>query len=332
VSAVAEPAAAIEPVLSAKGISVEFPSEQGDPLVAARNIELAVAPGETLGLVGESGCGKSVTLRALCGLVPAPGRCTGGTVTCEGIAHRADGDLRGLRGAEIAMIFQDPATYLNPVQTIGRQITEVLRVKRGRSRRAARSEAIELLGHVGIPEPAKRFAVYPHELSGGMRQRVMIAIAIACRPRVLLADEPTTALDVTTQEQILQLLSGLQREFQMAIILVTHDLGVVEEVCDRVAVMYAGSIVERAETTTLVGAPRHPYTRALLAAMPHIEGGELPTPIEGQPPHLANLEPGCPFAPRCHFSRAACAELEMETATLSDCACIFAEEIAEAGS
>ena len=218
------------------GLRVEFPGEH-EIVRAASNVCLSVMQGQTLGVVGESGCGKSVTLRALCGLVPEPGRMVDGTVEVEGVQYRSAWELASLRGEKLSMIFQDPASSLNPVHTIGSQVSEVLRVKLGYSRRAARSEAIELLDRVGIPEPALRMGSYPHELSGGMRQRVMIAMAIACRPKVLLADEPTTALDVTTQEQILKLLLRLQDESGMAIVLVTHDLGVIEEVCDEVAVM-----------------------------------------------------------------------------------------------
>jgi oligopeptide/dipeptide ABC transporter ATP-binding protein len=313
-----------DPVLAVDGLRVEFPSEQG-PVKAASNVRFSVPRGGTLGVVGESGCGKSVTLRALCGLVPEPGRIVGGTVHLDGVPYRSAEELAGLRGEKVSMIFQDPASSLNPVLTVGAQIGEVLRVKLGYSRRAARAEAVELLGHVGIPEPARRLSCYPHELSGGMRQRVMIAMAIACRPRVLLADEPTTALDVTTQEQILRLLLRLQDESGMAIILVTHDLGVVEEVCDEVAVMYAGYVVERGSIEELVTAPKHPYTRGLIAAMPQIDARTLPAVIVGQPPDLGMLPPGCPFAPRCPQVRAECESIPMETLTLTNCACPFAD-------
>jgi peptide/nickel transport system ATP-binding protein len=313
------------PALAVDGLRVEFPSEQG-VVRAATNVCFAVPAGGTLGIVGESGCGKSITLRALCGLVPAPGRMVAGEVRLDGVAYRTEEELSTLRGQKLSMIFQDPASSLNPVRSIGGQVSEVLRVKLGYSRKVARAEAIELLGHVGIPEPARRMAAYPHELSGGMRQRVMIAMAIACRPRVLLADEPTTALDVTTQEQILKLLLRLQDESGMAIILVTHDLGVVEEVCDEVAVMYAGYVMERASVSEIARRPKHPYTRGLMAAMPQIDSSSLPAVIVGQPPDLAMLEPGCPFAARCPMVRDECRGIDMEELTLADCACPFWEE------
>jgi peptide/nickel transport system ATP-binding protein len=310
-------------VLAVDGLRVEFPSDEGT-VHAASNVRFEVGQGGTLGVVGESGCGKSVTLRALCGLIPEPGRMTAGVVEVEGISYSSTEELARLRGEKLSMIFQDPASSLNPVHTIGRQVSEVLRVKLGYSAKAAVTEATELLGHVGIPEPARRMSAYPHELSGGMRQRVMIAMAIACRPKVLLADEPTTALDVTTQEQILQLLLRLQDESGMAIILVTHDLGVIEEVCDEVAVMYAGYVVERGHVDQLTRTPRHPYTRGLLAAMPQIDANSMPEVIVGQPPDLAMLPSGCPFAPRCPEARPECTTVEMESMTLTACACPFA--------
>jgi oligopeptide/dipeptide ABC transporter ATP-binding protein len=309
-------------VLAVEGLRVEFPSEHG-AVHAATNVAFSVQRGGTLGIVGESGCGKSVTLRALCGLVPAPGRMVAGVVEVDGVQYRSTEELAGLRGEQLSMIFQDPTSSLNPVHSIGAQVSEVLRVKLGYSRKAARTEAIELLAHVGIPEPAQRMAAYPHELSGGMRQRVMIAMAIACRPQVLLADEPTTALDVTTQEQILRLLLHLQDESGMAIILVTHDLGVIEEVCDDVVVMYAGDVMERGAVRDLARSPRHPYTRGLMAAMPKIEAGSLPAVIAGQPPDLATLAPGCPFAPRCPEARAECTDVDMEASSATGCACPF---------
>jgi peptide/nickel transport system ATP-binding protein len=313
------------PVLAVEGLRVEFPADHGT-VHAASNVCFSVPRGGMLGIVGESGCGKSVTLRALCGLVPPPGRIVAGSVSLDGASYESAEELAQLRGEQLSMIFQDPASSLNPVHTIGSQIGEVLRVKLGHRRRAARAEAIELLGHVGIPEPARRMAAYPHELSGGMRQRVMIAMAIACRPKVLLADEPTTALDVTTQEQILKLLLRLQDEFGMAIVFVTHDLGVVEEVCDEVVVMYAGYVVERGSVREISQVARHPYTRGLLAAMPHIDTRSLPAVIAGQPPDLATLSAGCPFAERCPQVRQECGDLDMDVLTLADCACPFAQQ------
>jgi peptide/nickel transport system ATP-binding protein len=315
------------PVLAVEGLRVEFPSDQG-VVHAASNVRFSVPHHGTLGIVGESGCGKSVTLRALCGLIPEPGRMVSGRIDVDGVSYSSEQELESLRGRKLSMIFQDPASSLNPVHTIGSQIGEVLRVKLDYSRKAARKEAIDLLGHVGIPEPARRVSAYPHELSGGMRQRVMIAMAIACRPQVLLADEPTTALDVTTQEQILKLLLRLQDESGMAIILVTHDLGVIEEVCDEVAVMYAGYVVERGSVDEIARNPKHPYTRGLMAAMPQIHDQALPEVIVGQPPDLATLPPGCPFSPRCPQVREQCASLDMETLTLAGCACPFSASTA----
>lgn len=310
-------------MLSVTGLYVEFPSRDG-VVRAATNVGFGVARGRTLGIVGESGCGKSVTLRALCGLVPAPGRVVGGSIEIDGRSYGTGEELAQLRGRELAMIFQDPSTSLNPVLSIGTQLTETMRVKLGYARRAAQKEAIELLDHVGIPDPAGRMASYPHQLSGGMRQRVMIAMAISCRPKVLLADEPTTALDVTTQEQILKLLLQLQDESGMAIIFVTHDLGVIEEMCDDVVVMYAGYVMERGETAELTTSPRHPYTRGLMAAMPRIDSSKFPAVISGQPPDLNSLPPGCPFALRCPEVRPECANVAMPTETLKVCACPFA--------
>jgi oligopeptide/dipeptide ABC transporter ATP-binding protein len=309
-------------VLRVEGLYVEFPSDVGT-VKAATNVSFDVEAGKTLGILGESGCGKSVTLRALCGLVPHPGRVLRGTVELDGERYETPQELAVRRGEKLSMIFQDPASSLNPVKTVGAQVSEVLRVKLGQTRAAARSETIELLGHVGIPEPARRVNSYPHELSGGMRQRVMIAMAIACKPQVLLADEPTTALDVTTQEQILRLLLRLQDEFGMAMILVTHDIGVIEEVCDDAVVMYAGYVVERRPVASL-SAARHPYTRGLIAAMPKIDSRSLPDVIHGQPPDLATLEPGCPFVPRCPHVQPECSLVDMQATTLTDCACPFA--------
>ena len=309
-------------ILAVRRLHVEFPGGRR-PVRAVNNVTFSLSRGETLGIVGESGCGKSMTMRALLGLVPAPGRMTEGSVTMEGRHYESAQDLEGLRGEEVAMIFQDPSTSLNPVHTVGSQVAEVLRVKGLRSRRAARAEAVELLGHVGIPEPGRRFGSYPHELSGGMRQRVMIACAIACAPKILLADEPTTALDVTTQEQILRLLLQLQDESRMAIVIVTHDLGVIEEVCDEVLVMYAGYVVERGETDAIAHAPRHPYTQSLVAAMPKLDGSLDARLVEGGPPGLGDLPAGCPFSERCPIFRPACAQIDIEALSMGDCACPF---------
>jgi len=308
--------------LGVRELEVAFPGAAGE-VRAARRVTFGVRHGTTLGIVGESGCGKSVTLRALCSLVPDPGRVLGGAIELDGRRYSGE-ELAAARGTEIAMIFQDPSMSLSPVLSVGAHLGEVLRVKRGMRPRQSRAEAEALLDRVGIPNAAARLRAYPHELSGGMRQRVMIALALAARPRILLADEPTTALDVTTQEQILELLLDLQRETGMALVIVTHDLGVVADVCDDVVVMYAGYVVERGSCEDVLRSPRHPYTRRLLAAMPRLTGTELPFAIPGQPPDMAALPEGCPFAPRCDEARAECAEVDMESATATACACPFA--------
>ena len=305
------PAASIgiaDPILTVRDLVTVFPSSRGI-VVAANHVSFDLHQGETMGLVGESGSGKSVTCRSLLGLVPEPGEVIAGSVYFEGqnLLELSPRSLRSVRGREISMIFQDPMASLNPVYTVGDQIGETLRIHRKMSRKQARDEAVRLLDHVGIPSSRRRLDSYPHELSGGMRQRVMIAIAISCRPKILLADEATTALDVTIQDQILALLLELQRENGMAILFVSHDLGVIAQSCDRVTVMYAGYVVEQATTTALFARPRHPYTVALLKALPELAAeradGRL-VPIRGQPPDLATLSPGCPFAPRCEFADA----------------------------
>lgn len=322
-------------LLEVRNLHTAFPTSQGSVL-AASGVTFSLAARETKGIVGESGSGKSITLRSLLGLVPEPGRVVEGEVLWGGrdLLQLPQAELRAIRGREIAMIFQDPTSSLNPVYTIGEQISEMLRVKLGMGAREARARAAELLDHVGIPAAKTRLGAYPHELSGGMRQRVMIAIAIACRPRLLLADEPTTALDVTIQDQILSLLADLQDEFGMAMILVSHDLGIVAQNCDSVAVMYAGHVVEDAPASTLFGSSRHPYTIALLKSLPSIRSpgtrGRLPQ-ISGQPPDLARLPEGCPFRPRCPSSRDACASVTMQPETVGPAhrtACPFTGELA----
>jgi oligopeptide transport system ATP-binding protein len=283
-----------------------FPARDG-VVAAANGVSFHVYAGETLGLVGESGSGKSVTCRSVLRLVPHPGEIISGSILFGGLDLLALSarELRRVRGSEISMIFQDPMSSLNPVYTVGDQIAEPLRLHRKMGRKQARQEAIRLLDRVGIPSAAERLDAYPHEFSGGMRQRVMIAIAISCRPKLLLADEPTTALDVTIQDQILALLRELQAEEGMAIVLVSHDLGVIAQASSRVTVMYAGYVAEQAATADLFQRPRHPYTVALLNALPELaarRSGRRLVPIEGQPPDLAVLPPGCPFAPRCPHS------------------------------
>ena len=291
------------PVLRVRNLSVEFATENGVAR-AVDDVSFDVRPNETLGLVGESGCGKTVTGLSILRLIPMPpGRVAGGTIELDGrdLLPLSDAAMDDVRGRDISMIFQEPMTALNPVFTIGSQMVDVLRRHRPLSRREARKVAVELLAKVNIPEPTSRLDDYPHQLSGGMRQRVMIAMALSCNPRLLIADEPTTALDVTTQAQVLEQFRALQVEFDMAVILVTHDLGVVAETCQRALVMYAGSIVEAGDVERLFREPRHPYTAGLLASIPRLRRerlAELPV-IPGRVPDLLRLPPGCRFADRC---------------------------------
>jgi peptide/nickel transport system ATP-binding protein len=291
------------PLVALRGLTVAF---AGQP--ALRGIDLDVAPGEAVGLVGESGCGKSVTWLAALGLLPARAL-VGGSVRIGGteLLGAPATTLDRVRGGRIAMIFQDPASSLNPVHRIGRQIMEALTLHRGMTGRGAREEARRLLDQVGIPDAARRLDAYPHELSGGQNQRVMIAIALAGQPELLVADEPTTALDVTIQAQILDLLRELRRDTGMALVLISHDLGVVADTCERVCVMYAGRIVEQAPTHRLFDAAAHPYTRGLIGALPPIDGPRRPLlAIPGGVPEPWAMPPGCAFAPRCALHVAAC--------------------------
>ena len=295
------------PVLEVRDLTVGFP--RFDPVKA---LSFQVNDGETLAIVGESGSGKSLTALALVGLVPEPGRTTGGSVRLGGrdLLAMSETALRQIRGREIGMIFQEPMTSLNPVLSIGRQIAEPLRLHDGLSKRQARVRAIELLDLVRIPDPARNVDEFPHRLSGGMRQRVMIAMAIACRPRLLIADEPTTALDVTIQAQVIDLLDRLRRELGMALILITHDLGVVAQWADRVIVMYAGRKIEEAHPAVLFERPLHPYSRGLLAASPRLalHGHYRDGPLVEIPGSMASAlgQPGCPFVPRCGLSQDLC--------------------------
>jgi peptide/nickel transport system ATP-binding protein len=300
-----------EPILNVEELSCGFHTESGYQRVVDR-VSFAVAPGETLGLVGESGCGKTVSALAIMGLLPRPaGMLERGRIRLSGhdLAQFTPEQMRDVRGRRIAMIFQEPMTALNPVHTVGRQLLEALRLYEPRAEQAAlRLRAVELLEQVGIPAPAQRLNEYPHHLSGGMRQRVTIAMAISGRPHVLIADEPSTALDVTVQAQILELLRQLQREHGMAMIFITHDLGVVAELCDDVLVMYAGRVAEHAPVEELFAAPRHPYTRGLIASVPRPD-----TPaktdllaIPGVVPALADLPSGCRFSNRCPHVRDIC--------------------------
>jgi oligopeptide transport system ATP-binding protein len=293
------------PLLDVRGLATYFFTGAG-VVRAVDDVSFQVAPGEALGLVGESGCGKSVTVLSLMRLVPSPpGRTVAGEVLFEGrdLLRLPDEEMRRVRGAEMAMIFQDPMTSLNPVLPIGLQIVEALEFHKGMPKAAARRRAAELLDLVGIPAASRRLDEYPHQFSGGMRQRVMIAMAISCEPKLLIADEPTTALDVTIQAQILDLLRRLRRDLGMGLVLITHDLGVVAGMCDRVHVMYAGRIVEAAVADDAFDDPRHPYTLGLLGSVPRIDSplGAKLTPIEGMPPDLVDDHVGCPFAPRCVY-------------------------------
>ena len=295
-------------MLDVRDLTVEFHTRRG-PLKAVDGVGCRVESGRCLGIVGESGCGKSVTALAVMGLIDPPGRIAGGSVGLRGqdlLALDEDALLR-LRGAELAMIFQEPMTSLNPVMTVGDQVAEALVLHDGLGPREAAGGAVELLRRVGIPTPERRARDYPHQLSGGMRQRVMIAMALACRPALLIADEPTTALDVTVQAQILELILELQESDGMAVLFISHDLGVISEIADEVAVMYAGRIVERAPSGTLLAGPRHPYTRGLLATLPRLETNEqrLPT-IPGAVPDLGALPRGCAFQDRCPHAGADC--------------------------
>jgi peptide/nickel transport system ATP-binding protein/oligopeptide transport system ATP-binding protein len=294
-----------EAILRLEGLRTRFGA-----FAAVDGVDLEVPRGRTLGIVGESGCGKSVLSLSVMGLVPRPGRVAEGRVVLEGrdLLALPPSEMRRVRGGQVAMIFQEPMTSLNPVHSVGAQIMEAMRAHEPGARNL-RGRAIEALRRVRIPSPERRFEEYPHQLSGGMRQRVMIAMALACNPRVLIADEPTTALDVTVQAQILDLLRALQAETGMAIILITHDLGVVAEMADEVAVMYAGRVVERAPVAALFDDPQHPYTIGLLGSVPRLDEDRARLlAIEGSVPPPFALPPGCRFAPRCPFAVAACRE------------------------
>ncbi|PTM40633.1 ABC transporter ATP-binding protein [Bosea sp. 124] len=326
------PAAA--PLLELDGFTVTVARPDG-AVALVRGIDLALARGEALGIVGESGCGKSVTWLAALRLL---GRdvATSGRVLLAGrdLAVMGEHDLATVRGRRIGMIFQDPTSSLNPVHSIGRQLDEVLRLHRGLTGEPARREALRLLDRVGIADGPRRLRQYPHEFSGGMNQRVMIALALACEPQVLIADEPTTALDATIQAQILDLIRDIRRDSGMALVLISHDLGVVADLCDRVAVMYAGRIVETAPTRELLLQPRHPYTRGLLAALPSLEGPRLRLePIPGTVPAPDALPPGCAFAPRCTFAAPACSAAGHPPLVLAGqdrrAACLRLDRIAE---
>ena len=308
------------PLIEICDLRVTFHGDDGRTTHAVDAVDLTVPNRTTLGLVGESGCGKSVTSLAIMGLLPKQSAEITGSIRFDGfdLLNVPDQTLRDLRGNRLAMIFQEPMTSLNPSFTIGDQIIETILRHRGGTRNAARRRAIELLRRVHIPSPEKRIDEYPHKLSGGMRQRVMIAMALACDPQLLIADEPTTALDVTLQAQILDLMRELKAQSGAAIILITHDLGVVAEVCDEVAVMYAGEIVERASVDELFANPQHPYTVGLLGSIPRLgrQTSHLAT-IEGMVPNMADPPPGCRFAARCPFAKSTCVAAPPPLASLS---------------
>ncbi len=298
--------------LEVRGLEVVFATDAG-PLKAADKVSFAVPAGRTLGLVGESGCGKSISALSILGLVPPPGLITGGQILFNGddLASLPERRMEDIRGARVSMIFQEPMTALNPVFSIGSQVAEVLRIHRRTSRPEAWKAAVEMLARVGIADAAVRASDYPHQLSGGMRQRAMIAMALICRPEVLIADEPTTALDVTTQAQILDLMMAMQRDMGLAILFISHDLGVISEIADEVAVMYAGAIVERAPAGELFERPLHPYTQGLIETLPGA-GPRLPRlpAIAGQVPDLGALPRGCRFSDRCPLADGECGASE----------------------
>jgi oligopeptide/dipeptide ABC transporter ATP-binding protein len=301
------PSATAQPTVEVSDLQVRFHLEQGI-VRAVDGVSFRLFEGRTLGVVGESGSGKSVTSLALMRLLD-PGLCeVSGSVQLEGreLLALPEREMRAVRGRDMAMIFQDPMTSLNPFLRVGVQLTEALHIHERVSRREARQRAIHMLARVGIADAAQRFTLYPHQLSGGMRQRVMIAMALLCRPRVLIADEPTTALDVTIQAQILELLRELSRELGTAVLFITHDLGVVASLCDDVAIMYAGRIVETGSVEAVLGRPAHPYTRALLASVPLLDDVRPLSPVPGAPPAGFRVPRGCAFAPRCSLAQDSC--------------------------
>ena len=308
-------------LLEIRDLRTYFYTEEGT-VKAVDGLDLTLHEGETLAVVGESGCGKSVTSLSVLGLIPTPpGKIESGEILFQGedLLKKSDREMRKIRGNKISMIFQEPLTSLNPVFTVGRQISESLILHRGMDKKAARQEAIRLLGLVGLPNPEKAVDDYPHQLSGGMRQRVMIAIALSCEPSILIADEPTTALDVTIQAQILRLLSDLKKQVNTAIILITHDLGIVAQVAQNVVVMYAGEAVEYGDVDSIFEKPLHPYTEGLLKSIPVIgEKRERLYSIEGMVPSQKNYPKGCRFAPRCEYADERCNQCKPELYTSPD--------------
>lgn len=313
----------MEKVLDVQNLRVSFHTYAGE-VQAVRGVSFHLEKGKTLAVVGESGCGKTVTSKSLMRLLPEPPAeiKDGSKIMFDGknILDMSEKELRGLRGSDISMIFQDPMTSLNPTMTIGKQIAESLIIHRGMSQNEALNEAVKMLQLVGLPNAEKRAKQYPHEFSGGMRQRAMIAIALACNPKILIADEPTTALDVTIQAQIMDLIADLQKKLGTAVILVTHDLGVVADVADRIQVMYAGTVIERGTTDEIFYNPQHPYTWALLQSVPKLSTGNKDTlyALGGTPPDLIKPPVGCPFAARCEYCMDICKEAVPEVTRISD--------------
>jgi peptide/nickel transport system ATP-binding protein len=326
-----------EPLLEIRGLKTHFATDDG-MVRAVDGVDLTIRRGETLGVVGESGCGKTVTAMSVLKLVPMPpGRIVEGQILWQGrdLVPLPIEDMNRIRGKEIAFIFQEPMTSLNPVYTVGEQIAEVVRLHEGLGRRAALAKTAEMLRLVHIPNPERRLHDYPHQFSGGMRQRVMIAMALSCNPKLLIADEPTTALDVTIQAQILDLLQEMKSRFGMAIMLITHAMGVVAETAQRVVVMYAGKVIEEAPVEKLFAEPRHPYTKGLIRSIPRIDTAATRKPkleaIAGVVPSLLDPPPGCRFAPRCPYAAAVCREVVPPLRAIEaghKVACVLAEEIA----
>jgi oligopeptide/dipeptide ABC transporter ATP-binding protein len=301
-------------ILEVENLSTKFKTERGTAH-AVRYVNFSINSGETMGLVGESGSGKSVTAKSIMKIIDTSRGTITGSIKVDGedIVAKKEKQMKQIRGNTVSMIFQDPMTSLNPLMKVGEQIAEVFRYHKKMNKTQAKIESIKLLLLVGIPSPEKRFEQYPHEFSGGMLQRIMIAIALACKPKLLIADEPTTALDVTIQAQILRLMKDLQQEFNMGVLMITHDLGVVAEVCDKVSVMYAGEIVESGDVDSIFETPMHPYTLGLIASIPKLGSkNKMLNPIEGAPPDLHLEIPGCPFADRCQYTTEECVTTKPE--------------------